>query len=85
MADYPWDTKISRNGVSTMIQLARNVCKFVGKYGTFTLAERTSEDLASAMDAVRIACLAWEALDDRAGFIDRTADVDEPFDGVPGG
>lgn len=72
-----------RNGSSTIIKMARIICRMVGLYGLAGITRRTTPQFALAVEALNIACRAWEALDDQPGETDGTvrAGVSEAVDG----
>jgi hypothetical protein len=63
------------NGVSTILSASRVICRMVGVYGTTALAAATTAELAAAVQTLRTACLAFDALDDQAGEIDAVAPI----------
>jgi hypothetical protein len=74
-----------RTGGSSIIYATRIICRMVGKYGTFGIAQKTTPAFTAAVVALVAACQAWEALDDYPGEIDQTAPTgsedDEPAEG----
>lgn len=63
-----------RDGHSVILLLARQLCRKVGRYGTAGVVAYTgSAALGAAVEAVRVACMAWEALDNYPGEIDEVA------------
>jgi len=63
----------SVNGVSSILAGTRLICRIVGRFGTAALAVETTPELAVAVQALVLACHAFEALDDEPGEIDHTA------------
>ena len=60
------------NGVSTILKASRIICRMVGRFGTAGMAQQTTPAFAAAVTALASACMAFEALDDYPGEIDRT-------------
>lgn len=54
----------SRSGTPTIIKLARRICKMRNLWGAADLEAKTSPEFKAAVDALAIACAAFEALDD---------------------
>lgn len=63
----------SKTGTSTIIKLARRICKLKAAWGASDLQAKTSAGFKTAVDALVVACLAFEALDDYPAEIDRVA------------
>lgn len=63
----------TRSGTSTIIKLARRICKLKALWGASDLAARTSPEFAAAVAALVIACTAFEAADNFPAQIDRIA------------
>lgn len=62
-----------RNGGSSILDLARRICRMYGKFGIGGFLELTGDEtFAAAVQALAAACNAFEALDDYPGQIDRT-------------
>jgi hypothetical protein len=61
-----------RTGTSTIIDAARLICRMVGQYGAWDLEASTSPAFRLAVDALVVACNAFEAADDYPGEIDTT-------------
>lgn len=72
-----------RTGSSTIIKLARHICRIVAIQGAFDLSSRATPEFAAAVNALVVACRAFEALDDYPGEIDRTAPIRSGEDVVP--
>lgn len=64
---------MARTGVPSIIDLARRICYFVGRYGAGNMAAATTPEFAAAVLALVAACNAFTALDDQPAEIDRTA------------
>lgn len=62
----------TRTGTSSVIHLARKICKLVAIYGAFDLAAKTTPEFKLAVDALMVACRAFDALDDHPAEIDNT-------------
>jgi len=60
------------NGVSSILEGTRLICRMVGRFGTAALSSATTPELAAAVSALVLACQAFEALDDYPGEIDLT-------------
>lgn len=60
------------NGVSTIYDAAKIICRMVGKYGTAYIPSRTSPEFETAVIALVAACHALEVIDDYVMQIDRT-------------
>lgn len=74
-----------RDGKKVILAVARKTCRLVGRYGTAgVIAYTASPALGAALEAVRTACMAWEALDNYPGEIDEIA-PDGPEDVGGGG
>jgi hypothetical protein len=71
------------NGVQTIIKSSRLICRMVTRFGTAALLDWTTPELVAAVEALQVACLAFEALDDYPGKVDRTSGGFR--DGVPVG
>lgn len=63
----------SKTGTPTIIKLARRICKMKALWGASDLQAKTSVGFKNAVDALVVACAAFEALDDFPAQIDRTA------------
>lgn len=63
----------TRTGTSTVYYLAKKICKMVNLYGASDLSARTSSDFAAAVDALVLACRAFEALDNYPFQVDRVS------------
>ena len=63
---------------------ARLICRMVALHGAYDLATKTTPEFKLAVDALVLACHAWEALDDYPGQIDNTAPTGSE-DGAPAG
>ena len=63
----------SRTGTPTIIQLSRVICRVVSKLGAQDLAAKTSPEFKLAVDALVLACRAFELADDQPGQIDGTS------------
>lgn len=76
---------MSRNidGVSSILEGTRLICRMVGRFGTGALAARTTPELATAVAALVVACQVYEALDDQPGEIDNVAPIRAGEDGPP--
>lgn len=64
---------MARTGTPTIIKLARKICQIVGTYGAFDLEAKTSTAYKLAVDALVVACHAFEAADNYPGEIDYVA------------
>jgi hypothetical protein len=74
-----------RTGKMVILLLARQICRKVGRYGTSGVVAFTgSAALGTALEAVRVACMAWEAGDNYPGEVDDVA-PDGPEDVGGGG
>lgn len=62
----------TRSGTPTIIKLARRICKLSAVWGAADLEAKTTPAFKAAVDALVIACHAFEALDDFPAQIDRT-------------
>lgn len=63
----------SRNGGPSILDLSRRICRMEGKYGIGGFLQLTNDaTFAAAVQALAVACRAFEALDDYPGEIDRT-------------
>lgn len=61
------------NGVSSLIQATRWICRIVGRFGVHAMSTATTPEFAAALTALVAACHAWEALDpDYPGQIDHS-------------
>lgn len=67
----------SRTGTSTVISLARHICRVVRKFHVADLAVIATPELAAAVAALVVACEAFDASDDFAGQIDKTAPIED--------
>lgn len=75
-----------RDGRKVILALARQVCRKVGRYGTAgVIAYTASPALGAALEAVRVACMAWESLDDKPGEIDANYPNGNEDPGAEGG
>ena len=74
---------MARTGTSTIIALARKICKVRAIYGAIDLSTRATPAFAAAVTALEAACQAFDALDDRPGEIDNTAPHRPGEDGPP--
>lgn len=63
----------SKTGTPTIIKLTRKICKMVAIWGASDLQARTTPEFKAAVDALVLACHAFEALDDYPAEIDYTA------------
>lgn len=72
----------SITGSSTIIALARKICRLVAIYGAGDLATRATPEFKTAVLALVAACSAFEALDDFPGQVDATAPIREGEDVV---
>ena len=63
----------SRTGTSTIVALARRICKLVAVYGAGDLVARTTPEFGAAVIALQAACVALEALDNFPLHIDTSA------------
>lgn len=63
----------SRTGTPTIIKLSRRICKLKAVWGGSDLEASTSPAFRAAVDALVVACLAFEALDNYPAQIDRIA------------
>lgn len=72
-----------RDGSSSIIGLARKICKLKAVWGAASLATKTTPEFAAAVDVLVVACNAFEALDDFPGEIDNTAPLRAGEDGPP--
>lgn len=72
----------TRTGTATIYHLARKICKMVAIYGAVDLADRTSADFAAAVQALVLACRAFEALDNAPFQTDRIPPAG-PEDALP--
>ena len=72
-----------KTGTSTIIQATRVICRMVALRGASDLATRTTPAFAAAVQALVVACMAFEALDDRPGQIDFTAPIRPGEDQTP--
>ncbi len=66
---------MARTGTSSIIQAVRFICRMVAIYGASDLATRTTPAFKAAVDALVLACAAFEALDDQPGQIDGTPPI----------
>jgi len=62
----------SKTGTPTIIKLSRRICKLKALWGASDLQAKTSPGFKTAVDALVVACLAFEALDDYPAEIDAT-------------
>ena len=76
---------MAKTGTSTIVKLARKICKMRAIYGATDLAVKTTPEFASAVGVLILACQAFEALDDQVGEIDNTAPLRPGEDGPPAG
>lgn len=74
---------MARDGTSTIIALARKICKLRVIWGAATLPTRATPEFAAAVDALVAACQAFEALDNAPGEIDNVAPLRPGEDGPP--
>lgn len=63
----------TRTGASTILRSSRTICRMVGLYGTAGIAAATNPSFAAAVNALVVACQAFEALDNYPGQIDQVA------------
>lgn len=75
---------MARNGLSTLLYLAQQVCRIVGIFGVEQVRAEYGDGLANALQAVQVACMLLKAQDDHAFKVDRTPGS-ESFDGIPAG
>lgn len=61
------------NGVSTILYASRIICRMVGRFGVAALAAATTPEMATAVTGLRDACMAFDALDNYPGQIDKVA------------
>jgi hypothetical protein len=61
------------DGVSTILQGARLICRMVGRFGVAGLVTRTTPEFAAAVEVFVAACIAFEALDDYPLEVDASA------------
>lgn len=73
---------MARTGTPTIIKAARLICRMVGDHGAFDLEAKTSTAFKLAVDALVVACHAFEAADNYPGEIDYVA-PDGPEDLSP--
>ncbi len=73
---------MARTGTPSIIRLTRKICKVRAIYGANDLEARTTPAFKLAVDALALACAAFEALDDFPGERDNTAPF---FSGDPDG
>lgn len=64
---------MARTGTPSVIALARKICRLVAVYGAFDLEAKTSPAFKLAVDALVVACHAFEAADNYPGEIDFVA------------
>lgn len=62
---------MARTGTSSIIEMARKICKLVAVYGANDLTARTTSEFSAAVSALVAACAAFELLDDTPAEIDR--------------
>lgn len=62
----------SRTGTPTIITLARKICRVITRLGGSDLAAKTTPEFKIAIDALVVACHAFEALDDQPAQVDNT-------------
>lgn len=60
----------SKTGTPTIIKLARKICKLVTIWGASDLEARTSPEFQLAIEALMVACHAFEIADDYPGQVD---------------
>lgn len=65
----------TRTGTPTVIRLARKICRVVAIYGAGNLSTVATVEFAEAVQALIVACQAFEALDDVPGEIDSTVPI----------
>jgi hypothetical protein len=63
----------TKTGTPTIIKLARRICRLKGSWGASDLQAKTTPAFKAAVDALVIACMAFEALDEQPAQIDRVA------------
>ena len=63
----------SRTGTPTIIKLARKICRLKSVWGASNLAANTTPEFAAAVEALQVACVAFEALDNFPAQIDMVA------------
>ena len=73
---------MARTGTPTIIKLSRKICSIATQYGAFDLEAKTSPAFKLAVDALIVACHAFEALHNYPGEIDYVA-PDGPEDPGP--
>lgn len=61
------------SGTSTILRSSRTICRMVGRFGTVRFAAATTPEFAAAVLALQAACVAFEALDNYPGQIDKVA------------
>lgn len=61
------------DGVSSIYQASRVICRLVGRFGTAALSQRTTPAFAAAVTALVAACQAFDALDNYPLEVDDTA------------
>lgn len=63
------------DGTSTILAASRVICRLVGRFGTARFAARTTPEFGAAVEALVVACMAFEALDDYPGQIDSSGTI----------
>lgn len=76
---------MARDGTSTILQASRTICRMAGLFGLARFGARTSPAFMAAVQALVIACQAFEALDDQPGEIDETAPLGVEDEAPPEG
>jgi hypothetical protein len=61
-----------RDGVPTIIHMAREIAKLVNTYGAATLESKTSPQFKLAIEALIVAVRLFESLDDHPAEVDNT-------------
>lgn len=70
------------DGTSSYLKYARSICRIYGRFGVSALDTNVSPEFAAAVQALVIACQAFEAIDDYPGEIDQSGPI-RPGEDVP--
>lgn len=63
------------DGTSSILASARVICRLVGRFGVARLSARATPEIAAAAQALAVACLAFDTLDDYPGQIDHSGTI----------
>lgn len=67
----------TRTGTASIIVYARKICRLVHSYGATDLGVRATPEIAAAVEALVVACDAFNLLDDFPGQTDNTGATED--------